>query len=975
MPPKKNKGKKTQDDDEDWEALLAEEAELNGASAAKAAAEAQAAAEAAAVAEKEEMNDEEEGNNASDKKKKKKKPKKKGEEKEKPLTAAGAAILERQRLKAEEEARVKALMEEEEARIKAEEEAEERAAEAAAEEKERKRLAREKKVAEQKAAGTYMTKAEKAKAKANAERLEAMKAAGMKIGTGSTSTSAEGSGSSGGSGSGGGGGGGKSKMIVPNKKKQPNKYAEELAAKKKAEEEAAAAKKKEEEEAAKKASDEAEGAKASEINVDVADDWDNSDDDWEANLDDLANKVGSMAAKHDMDNCEDELELQKKAEQERLKQSGLVRAKKAEEERLRKEAEDAAAAEEERQAREARLKKENSRKRRIQRDIDAKAARTPDNLRSPIAVIMGHVDTGKTKLLDNIRSTNVQEGEAGGITQQIGATQFSPDLLKSKTAPMKGVAGFNDIRLPGLLMIDTPGHESFSNLRSRGSSLCDIAILVIDLMHGLEPQTIESLNMLRKGKTPFVVALNKVDRCYGWKSNVNAPIRDTLAAQDANTRSEFMDRAQKSMTQLNEQGLNCALYWENDSPEDTISLVPTSAHTGEGVPDLLSMLIKGTQDMQTEKIMYHTSLQCTVLEVKNIDGYGATCDVVLVNGVLREGDRIVISTMDGPIETTVKALLTPPPNKEMRVKNEYLHHKELAGAIGVKIVAADIGKAIAGTPVLCIEGDDDAEDVKEDCQSDLTAITKALETDAKGVIVHASTLGAMEALLQFLRNECKPAIPVSHISIGTVFKKDVMRARLMHDKGMPEFATILGFDVKVDTDAQTMADEDNVRIFTADIIYHLFDQFTSYMAGITAERKEAAQAVVQFPCILKIMPQHVFNKKDPIVLGVEVLEGNVRIGTKLCIPSLDNLLVGEVVNIQNNHRDVTIGKKGMSVAIKISNDSNPTLMYGRQFDHNYSLYSMLSRQSIDACKEFFKDEMSKEDWQLVVKLKKVFNIT
>ena len=167
----------------------------------------------------------------------------------------------------------------------------------------------------------------------------------------------------------------------------------------------------------------------------------------------------------------------------------------------------------------------------------------------------------------------------------------------------------------------------------------------------------------------------------------------------------------------------------------------------------------------------------------------------------------------------------------------------------------------------------------------------------------------------------------------------------MHDKGMPEFATILAFDVKVDSDAQAMADEDNVRIFTADIIYHLFDQFTAYMAGITAERKEAAQAVVQFPCVLKIMPQHIFNKKDPIVLGVEVLEGNLRVGTKLCIPSLDNLLVGEVV------------------------------MYGRQFDHNHSLYSFLSRQSIDACKEFFKDEMTKEDWQLVVKLKKVFNIT
>ena len=968
--PKKNK-KKVEDEDDDWEALLAEEAELNGAAKAReeeATKKSEEEAAAAAAAAAQEADDDEDGDGDGDdkgsSKKKKKKPKKKGEPKEKPVSAAGAAILERKRLLAEEEARVKALQDAEDARLKAEEEEEERKAKEAEEEKEKKRLAKQKKVEEQKAAGTYMTKAEKAKAKANAERLEAMKAAGMKIGSGSATSGGDAP------------SGGKSKMIIPtNKKKQTSKYAEELAAKKKAEEEEAARKAAEEEAARLKEAQGEEPAGANEIEVEVADDWDNSDDEWDTNLDSLAAKVGDMAAKHDIDNCEDELELEAKREQERLKQLGLERAKRAEEERLRREAEAAAVAEEERKEREARLKKEESRKRRTQREKDAKEAVTADKLRSPIAVIMGHVDTGKTKLLDNIRQTNVQEGEAGGITQQIGATQFSPEVLSAKTAPMHGVAGFNDIRLPGLLMIDTPGHESFSNLRSRGSSLCDIAILVIDLMHGLEPQTIESLNMLRKGNTPFVVALNKVDRCYGWKSNTNAPIRDTLAAQDENTRSEFYDRAQKSMTQLNEQGLNCALYWDNDDPLDTISLVPTSAHTGEGVPDLLSMLIKCTQDLQTKKIMYHAWLQCTVLEVKNIDGYGPTCDVVLVNGVLKEGDRIVISTMDGPVETVVKALLTPPPNKEMRVKNEYIHHKSIAGAIGVKIVAPDIGKAIAGTPLLVIEAEDDPEDVKEDCQSDISGIQKALAVDAKGVIVHASTLGAMEALLHFLRHECKPPIPVSHISIGTIFKKDVMRARLMHDKGMPEFATILAFDVKVDSDAQAMADEDNVRIFTADIIYHLFDQFSSFMKGILAERKEAAFELVQFPVVLKIMPQHIFNKKDPIVIGVEVLEGSLKLGTTLCIPQLDNLVVGNVVNIQNNRRDVDVAKRGMTVAVKISNDSNPTLMYGRQFDHTNSLYSKLTRQSIDAAKEFFKEEFSKEDWQLVVKLKKVFNIS
>lgn len=224
-----------------------------------------------------------------------------------------------------------------------------------------------------------------------------------------------------------------------------------------------------------------------------------------------------------------------------------------------------------------------------------------------------------------------------------------------------------------------------------------------------------------------------------------------------------------------------------------------------------------------------------------------------------------------------------------------------------------------------------------------------------GVMVHASTLGALEALLQFLREECKPPIPVSHVNIGPIHKKDVMRANIMNEKGHNEFATILAFDVKMDSDAVTeTAKELNVRVFSADIIYHLFDQFSSFMNGITAARKAEATAIAVFPCILKIFPQHVFNTKDPIILGVEVLEGTLKLNTPLCVPSLD-VFVGRVTSIENNHKEVASAKKGTSVAIKIVNEGNPAMMYGRQFDHNTSLYSKISRPSIDALKEFFKE--------------------
>lgn len=609
-------------------------------------------------------------------------------------------------------------------------------------------------------------------------------------------------------------------------------------------------------------------------------------------------------------------------------------------------------AEMEQREREAAVRKENSRKRRTERDDIARAARTPTNLRSPISCIMGHVDTGKTKLLDKIRHTNVQEGEAGGITQQIGATQFSKETLAIQTQSMQASHPF-EILLPGLLVIDTPGHESFTNLRNRGSSLCDIAILVIDLMHGLEQQTIESINMLKRKRAPFVVALNKVDRCYGWKTLPDGPIREALALQDENCRLEFKDRTERVIVQLMEQGLNSKLYWENDDLNHTVSLVPTSAVTGEGVPDLLMMLITLTQERQQEKLMFMDVLQCTVLEVKVVEGLGHTIDVVLVNGTLREGDTIVVSTMEGPVVTSIRALLTPPPNREMRVKSEYIHHQELKGAIGIKIVATDIGRAIAGTPLLVVREGDDLEDVKDDVQSDLSKVMKALATDSKGVMVHASTLGALEALLQFLREECKPPIPVSHINIGPIFKKDVMRANIMNEKGQPEFATILAFDVKVDSEAATFAEESKVRIFTADIIYHLFDQFSAYMNGLNEARKEEATAIANFPCIVKILPQHIFNKKDPILLGVEVIEGSLRLGTLLTIPSL-GMDVGKVTSIENNHKEVPVAKKGTSVSIKIECD-NSTMTYGRQFDHTNALYSKITRQSIDALKQFFKE--------------------
>ncbi|KAK1303469.1 hypothetical protein QJS10_CPB11g02132 [Acorus calamus] len=458
--------------------------------------------------------------------------------------------------------------------------------------------------------------------------------------------------------------------------------------------------------------------------------------------------------------------------------------------------------------------------------------KSESDLRSPICCILGHVDTGKTKLLDCIRGTNVQEGEAGGITQQIGATYFPMENIRERTKQLKADA---KLKVPGLLVIDTPGHESFTNLRSRGSGLCDIAILVVDIMHGLEPQTKESINLLKSRNTEFIVALNKVDRLYGWKTCRNAPILTAMKEQSKDVQNEFKMRVSKIITEFMEQGLNTELYYKNKEMGETSSIVPTSAISGEGIPDLLLLLVQWAQRTMVEKLTFHKELQCTVLEVKVIEGLGTTIDVVLVNGVLHEGDQIVVCGMQGPIVTNIRALLTPHPMKELRVKGSYQHHKELKAAQGIKITAQGLEQAVAGTALYVVGPDDDVEDVKETAMQDMKSVMSRIDKSGDGI---------------------------------------------------------------------------------------------------------------------------------------------AKVGTLICIPSRDFIDIGRIASIEINHKHVDVAKKGQKVAIKIlgSNSEEQQKMFGRHFEIDDELVSHISRKSIDVLKMNYREDLTLEEWQLVVKLKKLFKI-
>ncbi|KAF4118448.1 eukaryotic translation initiation factor 5B [Onychostoma macrolepis] len=593
-----------------------------------------------------------------------------------------------------------------------------------------------------------------------------------------------------------------------------------------------------------------------------------------------------------------------------------------------------------------------------------------DKLRAPVVCVLGHVDTGKTKILDKLRHTHVQDGEAGGITQQIGATNVPLETILEQIKMVKNFEKDN-VKVPGMLIIDTPGHESFSNLRNRGSSLCDIAILVVDIMHGLEPQTIESINLLKEKKCPFIVALNKIDRLYDWKKSPDTDVVATLKKQKKNTKDEFDERAKAVIVEFAQQGLNAALFYENKDPRTFVSLVPTSAHSGDGMGNLIALLVELTQTMLARRLAHCDELRAQVMEVKALPGMGTTIDVILINGCLREGETIIVPGVDGPIITQIRGLLLPPPLKELRVKNQYEKHKEVCTAQGVKILGKDLEKTLAGLPLLVAHKEDEIPVLKDELIRELKQTLNAIKLEEKGVYVQASTLGSLEALLEFLRTS---KVPYAGINIGPVHKKDVMKASTMleHD---PQYAVILAFDVKIERDSQDLADSLGVRIFSAEIIYHLFDAFTKYREDYKKQKQDEFKHIAVFPCKLRILPQFIFNSRDPIVMGITVDAGVLRTGTPLCVPSKGFVDIGIVTSIEMNHKSVDSAKKGQEICVKIEPiPGESPKMYGRHFEAVDIIVSKITRQSIDALKNWFRDEMQKSDWQLIMELKKTFEI-
>ena len=680
------------------------------------------------------------------------------------------------------------------------------------------------------------------------------------------------------------------------------------------------------------------------------DNWEDELDDNQEKKDDVNKKENKSEEEEEMPKKEEEKKEEKKEEKEEKKEAKKIKKKKGKNK-----------------------EKENEEEKDKEKDgkVSIKEIRDNARLRAPIVCVLGHVDAGKTKILDKLRHSNVQLGEAGGITQQIGATFIPIENIQSHISKIDE-RFHTKTRIPGILLIDTPGHASFTNLRSRGSSLCDIAVLILNIDKGIEKQSVESLDLLRMRKTPFIIALNQIDRTYNWRRFDWSGFEDSYRKQKDQQKRLFDEKVEQNKMQFIKNNINAELYYKNTNMKEYVNMVPTSAITGEGLPDLLGLLVYLTDNYLIRQITYKEEVKCSILEVKVLETIGTTIDVVLVNGTIHVGDKIVIGGLLGPIKTVVKIILLPKPMKEMRVKCEYERYDEISGAIGVKIFCPDLENALAGSPLYVYKTEEEAEHYCNEISKDFNSIVqKYLNKKGKGIMVQASTLGSLEAILTFL-NEQK--VEVAVVGVGNLNKKDVIKLQIKHaedENVMKEDLVILCFDNKVLPEAQKVADENGIKIFVDDIIYHLFDKFIEFKNKSILERKKEKEKEAIFPCSLKTVM--FINKKDPLIIGVSVTEGVLKIGTPIyCVEK--NLPLGVVESIEREKKPINnVRPNDGDVAIRIK-VADSSLAAGRHFDESSTYVSQITRNSINALKSYFREDMTNDDWKLVIKLKKILNI-
>jgi translation initiation factor 5B len=570
-------------------------------------------------------------------------------------------------------------------------------------------------------------------------------------------------------------------------------------------------------------------------------------------------------------------------------------------------------------------------------------------IRQPIVVVLGHVDTGKTLLLDQIRKSSVQAREAGGLTQHIGASFFPLETLTELCGSLlKKLKG--KIQIPGLLVIDTPGHEAFANLRKRGGGVADIAILVIDILKGFEAQTYECVEILKARKTPFIIAANKIDRIPGWKSKEKEAFLESYQEQDPYVRQDLDERLYTIIGTFSRGGFQSDRFDKITDFTRTASIVPVSAKTGEGIPELLSVLVGLTQQyLQSRLQVTEGPAKGTVLEVKEELGLGITLNAVIYDGIIRKGDIIVVGGKEEPIVTKIRAVLLPKPLDEIRdPRDRFSSVDDVSAAAGIKIVAPDLENSLAGAPIYVVSSMDKLEEYRQFVVEEVKKII--IETDVAGVVLKTDALGSLEAITECLKQE---NVPIRLADVGDVSKRDVTEAEVVKEHE-PLYGAVLAFNVKILPDAEEEATNRKIPIFRHNIIYHLIDDYTKWFKAEQKARLQKQLDLLIKPGKIRILPGYVFRRAKPAIVGVEVLSGQIR--PKYTLINEKGEEVGEILQIQDEGQVVSEAKTGMEVAISLDK-----VIVGRNIFEKDTLYVKMPESHAKALLTKFQDNLSLED--------------
>jgi len=547
---------------------------------------------------------------------------------------------------------------------------------------------------------------------------------------------------------------------------------------------------------------------------------------------------------------------------------------------------------------------------------------THQKIRTPIVCVLGHVDHGKTSLLDRIRGSSVVKSEVGAITQHIGATMVPIDAIRL----MSGAMGKLSTNVPGLLFIDTPGHQAFTTLRARGGALADMAIVVVDINQGFQPQTIEALQILRACKTPFVLAATKMDKLHGWRPNPDDAFSTTFSKQNDRVKEFLEKKIYEIVGELSDLDFSAERFDRVNDFQRNLAIVPVSAHTGEGIAELLMVMIGLAQRYMEDSLtlLVEGPGKGTVLEVKEERGLGTTLDVILYDGTLSVGDEIAAATQDGPIITKVRSLLKPRPMKEILVEDRFERVKSVTAAVGIKLTAPDLEEVIAGSPIRVIRGD--PAEAMEEIRREMEDIHVQLSPE--GLVIKADTIGALEAICKELTEK---NIEVMKASVGPVSRHDIIETGTIKN---PYYRVLLSFNTSILPDAGEMIKEPlyaHIRVFSGRVIYQLVDDYVAWRDDVKRKMEKQRFEQIVMPAKIRVLPNCIFRQSNPAVVGVRVLGGALR--TDVNLVQRDGRKVGHLKSIQYNQEAIREAEAGKEVAISIEGAT-----VGRQLDVDDDLY-------------------------------------